>query len=640
MRRKNMLALGLSFVLGVGASSTLAYALPLEQEESLQKGTSEGEIAEETAFNAETVTEEEAKKDTKEESSVLEEKEASDKEKEETEEESSLYTEALGGTDRAAEETLTPLSRSRRALADPPYYASEEEEKADRKNRIISLTAEFHTADVAARDHMKVVRKKKIDVVSYAVREINAPRHPELLSIQPDRIVEKKVGDNNWEVYTLDYFTPGVYRYKYVLEIEKGSTLFLLLGKDYGDGKAFSRTGILLKTKFIENISNESNRLQPTIALETDSAKGRKYLLEGKEFTVEAQKTIGKVYLKSSFDIHNVHVGDLMKRATLSTEKIVLTDGTEIKPDKNPLFFTNPYDSYPNNPDQWKLLLDSFKTEEGYIGDVFNIKETKAFDPGRYQISYLLQQNYKIDKYRLLVKGTDDNYGNGTEFYVNNELYITEMPAKPEAELTPLPLITSPLFDAKKVENPSNNSSGNSASSSRGNSGSSSGSSSSGGSSSGSGGSGGSSGGGSGSFKVSSSFSGQVLGVDRSLSGGQWMQDEKGWWYKRPDGSYPKNSWGYEAYNGKSYWYYFLDSGYMATGWMDVNGSKYYLFPNSDGWKGRMLTGWQWIDGNCYYLDPQGQNEGALYRNTTTPDGYAVDAEGRWVVNGAVQHKK
>ena len=630
MRRKNMLALGLSFVLGVGASSTLTYALPLEQEESLQTSASEVGNTEETASNTATVAEEDAEKDTTENSSAVEEKEASDKEKEETEEaeeESSLSTEVLGGTDRAAEETLTPLSRSRRALEDPPYYASEEEEKADRKNRIISLTAEFHTADVAARDHMKVVRKKEIDVVSYAVRDINAPRHPELLSIQPDRIVEKKVGDNTWEVYTLDYFTPGVYRYKYVLEIEKGSALFLLLGKDYGDGKAFSRTGILLKTKFIENISNESNRLQPTIALETDSAKGRKYLLEGKEFTVEAQKTIGKVYLKSSFDIHNVHVGDLMKRATLSTEKIVLTDGTEIKPDKNPLFFTNPYNSYPNNLDQWRLLLDSFQTEEGYIGNVSNIEETKAFTPGRYQISYLLQQNYKIDKYRLLVKGTDDNYGNGTEFYVNNELYITEMPAKPEAELTPLPLITSPLFDAKKVENPSTNSSGNSASSFRGNSG----------SSSGSGGSGGSSGGGSGSFKVSSSLTGQVLGVDRSLSGGQWVQDEKGWWYKRPDGSYPKNSWGYEAYNGKSYWYYFLDSGYMATGWVDVNGSKYYLFSNSDGWKGRMLTGWQWIDGNCYYLDPQGQNEGALYRNTTTPDGYAVDAEGRWVVNGAVQ---
>ena len=634
MRRKNMLALGLSFVLGVGASSTLTYALPLEQEESLQTSASEVGNTEETASNAEAVTETAVEKDTTEGSSAVEEREASDKEKEEAEEESSLSTEALGGTDRAAGEILTPLSRSRRALADPPYYASEEEEKADRKNRIISLTAEFHIADAAARDHMKVVRKKEIDVVSYAVRDINAPRHPELLSIQPDRIVEKKVGDNNWEVYTLDYFTPGVYRYKYVLEIEKGSTLFLLLGKDYGDGKAFSRTGILLKTKFIANISNESNRLQPTIALETDSAKGRKYLLEGKEFTVEAQKTISKVYLKSSFDIHNVHVGDLMKRATLSTEKIVLTDGTEIKPDKNPLFFTNPYRSYPNNLDQWRLLLDSFKTEEGYIGDVFDIKETKAFDPGRYQISYLLQQNYQIDQYRLLMKGTDDNYGKGTEFYVNNELYITEIPAKPEADLTPRPLITSPLFDAKKAENPSKNNSGNS---SRGNSGSSS---SSGGSSSGSGSSGGSSGGGSGSFKVSSSFSGQVLGVDRSLSGGQWIQDEKGWWYKRPDGSYPKNSWGYEAYNGKSYWYYFLDSGYMATGWIEVNGSKYYLFPNSDGWKGRMLTGWQWIDGNCYYLDTKGQNEGALYRNTTTPDSFTVDSEGRWVVNGAVQHKK
>ena len=240
------------------------------------------------------------------------------------------------------------------------------------------------------------------------------------------------------------------------------------------------------------------------------------------------------------------------------------------------------------------------------------------------------------------MNNTDDDYGSGTQFYINNELYKTNTVGI-QRKLTTQAYLQSPKFEVKKAENPSNNSSGNSASSSRGNSGSSSGSSSSGGSSSGSGGSGGgtgtggSSGGGSGSFKVSSSFSGQVLGVDRSLSGGQWVQDEKGWWYKRADGSYPKNSWGYEAYNGKSYWYYFLDSGYMATGWVEVNGSKYYLFPNSDGWKGRMLTGWQWIDGNCYYLDPQGQNEGALYRNSTTPDGFTVDSEGRWVVNGAVQ---
>ena len=157
-------------------------------------------------------------------------------------------------------------------------------------------------------------------------------------------------------------------------------------------------------------------------------------------------------------------------------------------------------------------------------------------------------------------------------------------------------------------------------------------------------GGGGSSGGGSGggsSAIFSGNPAGQVLGADRSLSNGEWVKDEKGWWYKRQDGSYPKSSWGNEAYNGKSYWYYFLDSGYMATGWVDLNGSKYYLFPGSDGWMGRMLTGWQWIDGYCYYFGTDsGNNEGHLYRNEKTPDGYQVDNEGRWIENGVLQVKK
>ena len=148
------------------------------------------------------------------------------------------------------------------------------------------------------------------------------------------------------------------------------------------------------------------------------------------------------------------------------------------------------------------------------------------------------------------------------------------------------------------------------------------------------------SGGGS-SVGFSGSPAGQVLGVDRSLSYGKWIKDEKGWWYRRADGSYPKNTWGYEEYNGKSYWYYFLDSGYMAKGWVDLNGSKYYLFSGSDGWMGRMLTGWQWIEGYCYYFGADsGNNEGHLYRNEKTPDGYQVDSEGRWVENGVPQIKK
>ena len=48
---------------------------------------------------------------------------------------------------------------------------------------------------------------------------------------------------------------------------------------------------------------------------------------------------------------------------------------------------------------------------------------------------------------------------------------------------------------------------------------------------------------------------------------------------------------------------------------------------------------WQWQDVNgdgiseCYYYD----DNGIMLTNTTTPDGYTVDSNGAWVVNGAVQ---
>ena len=627
MRRKNMLALGLSFVLGVGASSTSAYALPLEQEESLQTSASEVGNTEEVAFNTETV----AEKDTTEESSAVEEREASDKEKEEAEEEASLSTEVLGGTDRVAEEILTPLSRSRRALVDTSRYASEEEKKEDRRNKVLSIGAEFdNDIDVAAKDHMMVVRNIPLKVNAYAVGIAGATYDYTQFRIQPKRVVEKKEG-NNWTVYNLDYFTPGIYRYSYILEIVKGSPLYLEEGEINGEKKITAEAHI--DGRFANGVHNNSNSIAKIIPLETDSSVGRKYRLEGREFAVEKEETISKVYLKSNLDIYNIHAGDLMKRITLSLDKMELTDGTVVmNSDTNMPLLVNTMKDYSDNLQQYKVRLYSYKNEEGYIGAVFNITESKPYTVGLYHSYFFIRPNYQIGKYRFLVNNTDDDYGRGTQFYINNELYKTNTVGI-QRELTTQAYLQSPKFEVKKVENPSNNSSGNSGNSFHGNSGNS------GGSSSGSGGSGGSSGGGSGSFKVSTSFTGQVLGVDRSLSGGQWIQDEKGWWYKRADGSYPKNSWGYEAYNGKSYWYYFLDSGYMATGWIEVNGSKYYLFPNSDGWKGRMLTGWQWIDGNCYYLDPQGQNEGALYRNSTTPDGFTVDLEGRWIVNGAVQKK-
>lgn len=48
---------------------------------------------------------------------------------------------------------------------------------------------------------------------------------------------------------------------------------------------------------------------------------------------------------------------------------------------------------------------------------------------------------------------------------------------------------------------------------------------------------------------------------------------------------------------------------------------------------------WRWLDGNgdkvaeCYAFD----GEGWMYANTTTPDGYQVNQDGAWVVNGIVQ---
>ena len=48
---------------------------------------------------------------------------------------------------------------------------------------------------------------------------------------------------------------------------------------------------------------------------------------------------------------------------------------------------------------------------------------------------------------------------------------------------------------------------------------------------------------------------------------------------------------------------------------------------------------WQWIDGDnngtaeCYYFD----RTGYMLANTTTPDGYKVNASGAWVENGTVK---
>lgn len=99
-----------------------------------------------------------------------------------------------------------------------------------------------------------------------------------------------------------------------------------------------------------------------------------------------------------------------------------------------------------------------------------------------------------------------------------------------------------------------------------------------------------------------------------------WQKDDKGYWYARANGSYPKaefeyieenKSWFYFDESGYAYtdkwlkhtdghWYYFDKDGYMATSWKKIN-EKWYYF-NRDG---SMATGWvKWYE-KWYYLDSE-----------------------------------
>lgn len=131
--------------------------------------------------------------------------------------------------------------------------------------------------------------------------------------------------------------------------------------------------------------------------------------------------------------------------------------------------------------------------------------------------------------------------------------------------------------------------------------------------------------------------SGQKNGVNHSQYFGSWIQSNGRWWFKHNDGSYTSNGW--EKINGVWYrfdnsgwmqtgwvkdgsWYYLDSSGAMKTGWLKDNGSWYYLDS-----LGAMKTGWMKVSGKWYYA----YSSGALAINTTTPDGYRVNANGEWI---------
>ncbi|MCC8061088.1 MAG: YDG domain-containing protein [Clostridiales bacterium] len=110
----------------------------------------------------------------------------------------------------------------------------------------------------------------------------------------------------------------------------------------------------------------------------------------------------------------------------------------------------------------------------------------------------------------------------------------------------------------------------------------------------------------------------------QSSDGGQWILGERGWWYSNNSGGYPKGEWKQIDWLGSTNWYYFDEEGWMATGWLDWDGKRYYLHADSDGMVGHMYTGWQLINGDWYYFD----EDGALLVNGTAPDGIRTDGNG------------
>ena len=153
---------------------------------------------------------------------------------------------------------------------------------------------------------------------------------------------------------------------------------------------------------------------------------------------------------------------------------------------------------------------------------------------------------------------------------------------------------------------------------------------------------------------ATSSSSSESNGSDESTLSG-WQQNGGNWYYY--EGNTAVTDWK----NISGPWYYFDGSGVMSTNWEKVNGAWYYF--STDG---AMRTSWQKVSGAWYYMDNSGAmqtdwkkisnawyyfngdgvmqanrwvgdyylgSSGAMLVNTKTPDGYRVDASGKWIQN-------
>lgn len=119
-----------------------------------------------------------------------------------------------------------------------------------------------------------------------------------------------------------------------------------------------------------------------------------------------------------------------------------------------------------------------------------------------------------------------------------------------------------------------------------------------------------------------------------------WLMDKGNWYYLSQDSG--EMLLGSQEIKGSSYYFQNKNEaveGSMARGWHQDSKGAYRFFDNREGspTEGQELRGWQWIDGYCYYFEEEGEKKGILLQNGMSKDGYTVNEEGQWTVNGVVQ---
>lgn len=109
----------------------------------------------------------------------------------------------------------------------------------------------------------------------------------------------------------------------------------------------------------------------------------------------------------------------------------------------------------------------------------------------------------------------------------------------------------------------------------------------------------------------------KLIKTDGSVARG-WVMDNGKWYFLDPVSGNMRIGWSKDGDN----WYFLNPDGSMATNWVHHGDSWYYLQGS-----GVMARGWIKSGNDWYFLS----ESGSMLKSTLTPDGYKLDASGKWV---------